>query len=294
MSSLLLGLSWYLPALVILSAIGLYLFDTEKRFQSQDIIGNILRMRGHLLTLISILLIISIINQVNNAFELGGEYTHLIYEFEGNTHIVWLQNSFQNDLFRHAISIFYILVFMWLLVFTTFFCVATNRKDVLRLFAHSLVLNYMVLLPFYVLFNVTVTSMYPANTPVQALLYDNDMYRSMIMMVGGFTDCFPSGHISVTVITTLVLFRKRNLRRFAYASLAIATLTGFAILYLGIHWFTDIIAGMLVGFSAFTIAQKPSVSKRLDRMTAWLERSIPVNYQPLKGLALGADIPVRD
>ena len=274
MTALMAGLLWYVPAFAALSILGLYLFDAEKKIRFGDISQNLWDSRAYLIVMALIILLVKLENTIQDVAVLSKDYTHIIYGIEGNAHIVWIQNSVQSSLFIHAVSVFYVLFFMWLMVFTAIFFIAISRKDLLRLYIYGLLLNYFVLVFFYLFFNVTVTSMYPPETAVQPLLYRNDMYRSIVLLVGGFDDCFPSGHISVSTMITLILLFRSGFRGFGYAALATTAFTGFVILFLGIHWALDIAGGVLLGTFAYIGAQWPPISRRMDRLMIWLEKHI--------------------
>ena len=275
MGPALLGLLWYFPAIVVLSFIALRIFDTDNRYHPRRFIENFSYMRGHAIMLFLILSAIKVADIINKTFSPGRDFTGTLYGIEGNAHIVWIQSSIQNSFFIHLASIFYVLVFIWMIMFTAFFLVATNRRNSFRILTYALVLNYCVMIPFYLFFNVTVASMYPPGTSVQPLLYSNDMYRGLVLMISGFHDCFPSGHISVSVIIVLLLFLKTSAKRFAYAALAMTILTAFVIIYLGIHWMLDIAAGIILGYAAFAGAQWTPLTRGLDSIAGKLKKILP-------------------
>lgn len=83
----------------------------------------------------------------------------------------------------------------------------------------------------------------------------------LAQLVSGDGPAFPSGHVLATVgfygILGLITWRSTTRRGFAVgislsASLVIA-LVGFSRIYLGVHWLTDVVGGLLVG-AAFVLA----------------------------------------
>jgi len=57
----------------------------------------------------------------------------------------------------------------------------------------------------------------------------------------------PSAHASVMFATALVLCLRPALRKFGYAVFAIAVITGWARIYVGVHFPLDIVAGLVLG-----------------------------------------------
>nr|MCS5534260.1 phosphatase PAP2 family protein [Candidatus Poseidoniales archaeon] len=86
-----------------------------------------------------------------------------------------------------------------------------------------------------------------------------------------FTNGMPSLHIGIPFAVWLCLVkwdednRWRNYTNFLAAYI---TLTGFTVVYLGIHWFSDIIGGMLIAFFAVQISESSQgLWKMLDERT---------------------------
>ena len=80
-------------------------------------------------------------------------------------------------------------------------------------------------------------------------------------LVPGDGPAFPSGHVLATVgfygILAVIAWRSTTKRSFAIGALLssslVITLVGFSRIYLGVHWMSDVVGGILVG-SAFVIA----------------------------------------
>ncbi len=84
---------------------------------------------------------------------------------------------------------------------------------------------------------------------------------ALSQLVPGNGPAFPSGHVLATVgfygVLAAVMWRSSNRRAIqvggAIGATAIILLVGFSRIFLGVHWFSDVIGGMLVG-TAFVIA----------------------------------------
>ncbi len=119
---------------------------------------------------------------------------------------------------------------------------------------------YILAIPFYLFFNVRVTGDYVPG--METLAYDltpeiSDWFRR----IDPFTNGMPSLHIGIPFAVWLCLTRFDEDRRWnRYRSMVFVyiLITAFSIIYLGIHWFSDIIGGMLIAALAVAAADKTS------------------------------------
>lgn len=85
-------------------------------------------------------------------------------------------------------------------------------------------------------------------------------------LVAGNGPAFPSGHVLATVgfygVLAAVVWRSSDRRRLRVGAYAAATViiiaVGFSRVYLGVHWFTDVVGGMLAG-TAFVLGVASSL-----------------------------------
>ncbi|MEK7114763.1 MAG: phosphatase PAP2 family protein, partial [Patescibacteria group bacterium] len=69
-----------------------------------------------------------------------------------------------------------------------------------------------------------------------------------------FSNSFPSGHASVFFALAMAVFLFN--RRWSYYFFVGAVLNGLARVYVGVHWPTDILGGMVVGILSALIVWK--------------------------------------
>jgi len=86
------------------------------------------------------------------------------------------------------------------------------------------------------------------------------MYELHPMIYEGITtvdpldNCFPSLHAAL-IASALLIVHTTNLKRYeAFLAFAFSAIA-FATLYLGVHWITDIVAGILLSVVTFRIAE---------------------------------------
>ncbi len=250
MNALILGLSWFIPALVALIFIGLKVFDENNQVDFQKMRNTIWKARGGMFILLIVAIAIKIENTVKDIYPVGIKATKWFYQFEGVEHILFLQNHLDQIIVIHSASLFYILGLTFLVVFMPVFFLSRGDTDNFLLFSKALMVNYFFILPGYFLLHVEVTSVYPP-AGVQKIMYSHDQYYAILYLINRLSNCFPSGHISISLTITLLVLFKTKLKRLSYFSIIFTIMTGFVIIYLGVHWLIDIPAGFLIGLFAF-------------------------------------------
>jgi len=134
--------------------------------------------------------------------------------------------------------------------------VAARRRDprLLLLLATAAAIDYLLTLPFYVFFPVPERWTFPESG---ALLL-SDLWTSELIQqfrpFSGLNNCFPSFHVSTTVILAACLHRFGSRLRWLALPFGLAVvLSTFA---LGIHWLPDIIAGVGCGLASYALAER--------------------------------------
>ena len=129
-----------------------------------------------------------------------------------------------------------------------------TRKNISLLIGY--IMNYALALPFYIFFPVRECHEYPpAQESLRLLLNDIDpAIMTLLRPMSGVDNCFPSFHTSLAV--TIALFALRSGRRaFAVVASVMTVSIIISTMYLGIHWVTDVGAGVIVGIVAYLLAE---------------------------------------
>jgi membrane-associated phospholipid phosphatase len=249
MNALILALIWFIPSLVFLILIGLKIFDEDHKVELDNFPDIIWDVRGGLFLLLLVYIALKVENTVKDHFNVGIKATEWFYQVEGVEHIVFLQNHLDHFLIIEFSSLFYTLGLFYLVVFAPLFFMFRGEKENFNLFSKMLIVNYLFLIPSYFIFHVMVTSYYAPE--VAPLLYSNDQQLALLHMINRLDNCFPSGHISVSLTITFLALFKAKLKRLGYFGIVFTALTGVVILYLGVHWALDIPAGIALGIFAY-------------------------------------------
>jgi membrane-associated phospholipid phosphatase len=195
------------------------------------------------------------------------DMTPFIYAVEGDM-VLWVQTTFESEILTAVLTHFYVAGYMMVLfsafVYTCYF----DDRHMADRITLTILLVYLLALPFYLFFNVRVTGDYIPG--MEALGYNlTPEIQTWFTRIDPFTNGMPSLHIGMPFAIWLCYARNDLDGRWKAwrVFLVIYTLlTAFTILYLGIHWVSDIIGGILVAIAAVHVAERiaPSVWRWLD------------------------------
>jgi membrane-associated phospholipid phosphatase len=200
-------------------------------------------------------------------------YTNWIFSLAGGS-IVVLQDRLDYRILKDFFMIIYAWLFTFLIYFAPVLLLARDDRVNLRRYAIAMMLNYVVLVPFYALFPVTVSGSHPASG-VTPELYLDTHWGKMCTSVDPLNNDFPSGHTSLAVTTLLIFWfggatYKKFARFLAWATGAII----FAVLYLGVHWPADVLAGFFLAVFAYTLSGTEKIQMTIDRYVRGLTQRI--------------------
>lgn len=151
-------------------------------------------------------------------------------------------------------SIVYFFVFPILAVgVAALFALRRNPRALLVL-ATAATVDYLLSLPFFLFFPVPERW----TSPESGAILLSDLWTSELIQAfrpfSGLNNCFPSFHVSITIVVMLCIYRARAPFRTLAIPLAIAVvLSTFA---LGIHWLPDIVAGAALGLISVRVAER--------------------------------------
>jgi PAP2 superfamily. len=113
---------------------------------------------------------------------------------------------------------------------------------------------------------------------VDPLLYaPTPEYQLLTREVNHHTNVFPSLHTSLSVTALLLAYRTREVyRRWFAVATVLAVSVVVSTMYLGIHWATDVVIGVGLGWTSVALADRVVGRDRLrDRLPALLSRVRP-------------------
>jgi len=156
------------------------------------------------------------------------------------------------------VIVFPCLVFVSILVFDHL-----GRRRGLAMALLGYAANFLIVLPFYLCFPVREVFVFYRQAGLAELgprmLLDDisplimQAYRTM----SGVDNCFPSFHTSLAITLAIVAWHAGR-RSFGWVITLFAAANVASTIYLGVHWLTDVAAGILVGILAYVVARRLS------------------------------------
>jgi len=183
-----------------------------------------------------------------------GHYTDWVHGFEGELVLI-IQDTFQNAMVTEFLNFHYLFIYLFLIYVTTIYYMYTGERDLTDKVTLNYLLIYMLAVPYYLFFNVEVTSSYIPG--MEALLYQDPWYTVFYSSHDPLDNCVPSLHIAIPfgmLALNWLHMRENGIelkdwkhRRYHQFIFWNTILFAFTILYLGIHWIVDIPLGILIG-----------------------------------------------
>lgn len=187
----------------------------------------------------------------------GHDYTADVHALEGDA-VASLQQSLACPPCTWFLGFVYVVVFPCIVFVVLFVFDHLRYRRGLAMLLIGYLANYLLVLPCYLWLPVREVFHYyrhdVGNGAVRLLLDDihpavMQAYRAM----SGLDNCFPSFHTSLAVTMALITWHLGNVR-FAALITFFAVANVLSTLYLGIHWVTDVAAGLAVGLVAYGLA----------------------------------------
>ena len=183
-----------------------------------------------------------------------GNWTEYVYALEGDLarHV---QTIFENDILTDILNFHYLFIYLFLIYVTTVFYAYVGERDLTDKVTLNYLLIYAVAVPYYLFFNVEVTSSWIPE--MKALLYHEGWYTDFYVTHDPLDNAVPSLHVAIPfgILMLNWLHVKEKGGKMTewehwpyHLFILINTIVFcFSIIYLGIHWFIDIPLGMIVG-----------------------------------------------
>ena len=194
--------------------------------------------------------------------------------------VAWLQSMATPELTAYF-SLVYVYGYVFLLVFPLVAYVSLPRPEPIRRTMIAYGANYLIGVLCYVAF----VAYGPRNLIVEqaeGLLYTQyTHYQFVTNAVNDETNVFPSLHTSMAVTAALLAWTTREeYRIWVPISAVLAVSVVVSTMYLGIHWATDVLFGIALGWVSVAIGRRfettpPTVSGFKDRLDG-LKNAIPV------------------
>jgi membrane-associated phospholipid phosphatase len=186
---------------------------------------------------------------------IGLDITGAIYAIEGG--FVLLLQSYATPSLTRLFSFAYIYLYPVILIVPFAIYLTFDDPVALRETTFAYVTNYAIGSLCYLLF----IAYGPRNLlygDVKALLFETfPEYHIITAQVNVNVNVFPSLHTSLSVTVALLAWRTRKeCPRFFWGAAPMASVIVLSTMYLGIHWLTDVVAGMLLAAISVVVAER--------------------------------------
>ncbi len=180
--------------------------------------------------------------------------------------------SLANPTLTYFCGAVYLVGFPFLLIFTFILFLFSQDDEALKEYAITFTLIYLIAYIFYIFFPVNVTGhVLPGMVP---LLYQlNPAILGIVTICSPrLNNCFPSLHAALSVMATMFILFKTDLRRYKVFAVGTTIFILFSILYLGIHWITDMIGGIILALASYFVATRILKKRFKDESTRFYMR----------------------
>jgi len=241
---------------VILFFLGIYFFMNKQTWKT-FFENSLLVLRTHLLPVCLIISIVLLhlveVNFIDPLMTtaLGNNFTSMFVSLEDS---LVLGFSAHQVLPLTSFCVFiYLMLYPFTLWFTPVYLLITNDKTTMKLFAYSAGLIYAITLPFYLFFPITnVYTYFGASSSLNPVLPGIDQF---FYVTTTNNNCFPSLHVAMALLIAQTI-RQTNNKRFTYVAYFCAGAVIISVMYLAIHWITDVIGGIILSLLVFYLVQR--------------------------------------
>ncbi|PNX48405.1 MAG: hypothetical protein BV459_02445 [Thermoplasmata archaeon M11B2D] len=180
----------------------------------------------------------------------GTDFTAAI-QFIENGVVAWFSHHW-TPLLLYFFVFIYIGLYPFLLWFSLIYFIITDETKAIKTFSHALVIIYAIAVPFYLFLPITnVYTHYGLTSALDSVIPGIEQF---FYATTTSNNCFPSLHVTISLLIAKTASLTNN-KRFIYLTYFCAISVICSVIYLAIHWITDVIGGVLLAFGVFFLSQ---------------------------------------
>ncbi|KYK24410.1 hypothetical protein AYK24_06250 [Thermoplasmatales archaeon SG8-52-4] len=190
----------------------------------------------------------------------GHDFANNLEGIEGKT-VYWFSQNWI-DVFVYFFVIMYIGIYPFTLWFSIFYFIFNKEKKSMKSLAYGLLLIYVIALPFYLFLPITnVYTFYNVGSALESVI---PSVESFFYSTTTQNNCLPSLHTAMTILIAYCLKITGN-KRLTYFGYLVMVCVILSVIYLSIHWITDVITGATISVSVILILDRFMKEKKNER-----------------------------
>ncbi len=199
---------------------------------------------------------VNIIDSITTEY-ISHDFADDIQKFEGNS-VYWFSQHW-NDLLVYFFVSIYIVIYPFTLWFSPLYYVLNNEEKSMKTLSFGLLFIYLISLPFYLFLPLTnVYRYYNLNSALEHVIPGCE---SFFYATTTSNNCLPSLHTAMTIIIAYTAYLTGNKKYFYFTLFCMITVL-ISVIYLSIHWISDVIVGGVVSLGVILILQRYFLKKR--------------------------------
>ena len=252
-------ITWVTGAILISIAMIPIFKPPYARISADGFIDMFRRYWAHMIVVFSVYLWKDLLDGLDRVLMANTQLdmTFLVYAIEGDT-VLWVQEGLRSDFLDVFMTHFYVMGFMTATFASFVYPIYFDDRHMADRVSLSMFWVYILAIPFYLFLNVKVTGNYVEG--METIAYDlTPEIHNWFNRIDPFTNGMPSLHIGLPFAIWLSMHRwdeDGRWKRFRVFLIFFIALTSVSIVYLGIHWFVDIIGGMMIAILAVNITAR--------------------------------------
>jgi membrane-associated phospholipid phosphatase len=182
---------------------------------------------------------------------IGYNFTPTIQFIEDGV-VYWFSQHW-TPLLLYFFVFIYIVLYPFTLWFSLLYVLIVDERKAMKTFTYSLISIYAIALPFYLFLPITnVYTYYGSTSALNAVIPGVEQF---FYATTTNNNSFPSLHVAVALLIAKTISLTNN-KRFIYLTYFCALCIIGSVIYLAIHWITDVIGGILLAFAVFYLIKR--------------------------------------